>query len=427
VIAEIMFLKRLFNFLKIVFISVAFVLLAAPEWPLFQDERYLIDTILGQRYFDFVIWETSTLAAKGEATLAGGQAYLGDETRKDTVLEYLGLVGEAKHLEAQVNLIYSDPDVEDPDETSRDLQNEIKTLRAAIEELQPIAESILQEQVATVIVEEGFDLFGRAWPPVQMHMTPLPNILIVSPREEIKQIHNIPLEHGLTSPNREEIESTVLDTVDRSALVVGIGGLGFYPAMIVETSDINYLANTIAHEWAHHWLTLHPLGLSYAASPALRTMNETVASIFGDEVGARVIERYYPEFIAEPEEPAAPPSEADPDLPPPFDFRAEMAETRNRVDDLLAQNEVEQAEDYMEERRQFFWENGHRIRKLNQAYFAFYGAYAGVPGEQGDDPIGPAILAIRESSLNLRDFMDRMASLTSQEALRDEAAAPPKL
>ncbi len=422
-----MLLKRLFNFLKIVLIFIAFVLLAAPEWPIFQDERYVIDTILGQRYFDFVIWETNALAAKGEATLAGGQDYLGDETRKDTVLEYLGLVGEARRLEAQVNLIYSDPEVNDPDETSSDLQDEIKTLRAAIEELQPIAESILQEQVSTTIVEEGFDLFGRAWPPVQMHMTPLPNILIVSPREEIKQIHNIPLEHGLTSPVREEIESTVLDTVDRSALVVGIGGLGFYPAMIVETSDINYLVNTIAHEWAHHWLTLHPLGLSYAANPVLRTMNETVASIFGDEVGARVIERYYPEFIPEPEEPAALPTEPDPALPPPFDFRGEMAETRNKVDDLLAQDEVEQAETYMEERRQFFWENGYRIRKLNQAYFAFYGAYADVPGEQGDDPIGPAILAIRESSHDLRDFMDRLASLTSLQALLDEAASRPEL
>lgn len=427
VTAEIMFLNRFFNFLKIVFISTSLVLLTAPEWPIFHDERYLIDTILGQRYFDFVIWETNALAAKGEATLAGGQAYLSDESRKDTVLEYLRLVGEAKRLEAQVNLIYSDPEVNDPDQSSSDLQDEIRILRTEIEELQPIAESILQEQVSTIIVEEEFDIFDRAWPPVQMHMTPLPNILIVSPRQEIKQIHNIPLEHGLTSPVREEIESTVLDTVDRSALVVGIGGLGFYPAMIVETSDINFLVNTIAHEWAHHWLTLHPLGLSYAADPVLRTMNETVASIFGDEVGARVIERYYPEFIPEPEEPAAPPPEPDSTLPPKFDFRAEMAETRNRVDDLLAQGEVEQAEHYMEERRQFFWDNGYRIRKLNQAYFAFYGAYADIPGEQGDDPIGPAILAIRNSSQDIRDFMDRMASLTSLEALLDEAASRPEL
>jgi hypothetical protein len=41
---------------------------------------------------------------------------------------------------------------------------------------------------------------------------------------------------------------------------------------------------------------------------------------------------------------------------------------------------VELAEEFMEERRQFFWKKGYHIRKLNQAYFAFHGAYAGRRG-----------------------------------------------
>lgn len=393
----------------------------APEWPEFQNERYLIDTILGQRYFDFLIWEGNALAAKGEATLAGGQTYLGDDKRKNLVLEYLEMVGQVRHLEAQVNDIYADPAIENPDEAAQELQHNIDALRALLAERQPVAESIIQEQVENLISKEGFEILGQAWPPVQMHMTPLPYILIVSPRDEIRQIHNIPLENGLSIPTREEIESEVFENVDRSALVVPIGGLGFFPAMIVETSDINFLVNTVAHEWAHHWLTLHPLGISYAASPELRTMNETVASIFGDELGARVIERFYPEFIPPPVEPVDQPPTTDPNEPPAFDFQAEMALTRNQVDELLAAGKVEEAEAYMEERRQFLWDNGYRIRKLNQAYFAFYGAYADRPGEQGDDPIGPAILAIRESSSTLKDFMDQMASITSFEELQREA------
>jgi hypothetical protein len=417
-----MFWKRLLTFLKLLALVLILIVLVAPEWPDFQDERYKIDIILDQRYFDFFIWEGNALAAKGEASLASGQAYLGEKTRKNLVLEYLSLVSQTRHLEAEINAIYSDPNIDDPPEAARELQKEVFQLRSEMNELQPVAESILQEQVSMVIAEEGFDLLGHVWPPVQMHITRLPNILIVSPREEIRQIHNIPLENGLSVPTREEIESEVFETVDRSALVVPIGGLGFYPAMIVETGDINYLVNTIAHEWAHHWLTLHPLGISYAASPALRTMNETVASIFGDEVGERVIQRFYPEFAPPPEElqgeSLAP---VDPDEPPQFDFRAEMALTRNLVDELLAEGKVEEAEAYMEERRQFFWEHGYRIRKLNQAYFAFYGAYADTPGEHGDDPIGPAILAIRESSSSLGQFMDRMASITSLEDLQREA------
>jgi hypothetical protein len=50
---------------------------------------------------------------------------------------------------------------------------------------------------------------------------------------------------------------------------------------------------------------------------------------------------------------------------------------------------------------------------LNQAYFAFYGAYADTPGRRGSDPIGPAVLAVREDSTSLRDFMDNIGSITS--------------
>jgi hypothetical protein len=55
---------------------------------------------------------------------------------------------------------------------------------------------------------------------------------------------------------------------------------------------------------------------------------------------------------------------------------------------------------------------------LNQAYFAFRGAYADEPGEQGDDPIGPAILAIRAASPSLKAFIDRMAPITTLEDLQ---------
>jgi hypothetical protein len=285
--------------------------------------------------------------------------------------------------------------------------------------MQPIAEAIIEDQVGTILAEEGFDLFGQTWPPVQMHMTPLPLILIVSPREEIRQIHNIPLEHGLPLGTQENIESAILDTVDRSSLVVPIGGIGFFPAMIVETSSINFLVNTTAHEWAHHWLTLHPLGISYAANPSLRTMNETVASIVGDEIGAKVIERYYPEFVAIEASPTP-----EPDETPSFDIDVEMAKTRIRTDELLADGLIEDAEEYMEQRRLFLWDNGYRFRKINQAFFAFFGAYADRPGETGADPIGPTLLAIREDSSSLREFMDRVAPLTSAEDLFELASNP---
>jgi hypothetical protein len=408
-------LKKIFTLLKQLVIILIIIVVLAPEWPAFQEERYKIETIVGRRGFDFLVWEANALGVKGEAFLTAGHTYLRQEKRKEIVLDYLSLLGEVRRQEVEISAVFSDPSVLDPDTAARTLQTEVTAKRGQLAEWQPIAEAILQEQVATILAEEGFHLLNQTWPPVQMHMTPLPLILIVSPRDEIRQIHNVPLQPGLTTAEQEQIESSILDDTDRSALVVPIGGLGIYPAMLIETSNINFLVNTIAHEWAHHWLTFHPLGLSYAAAPALRTMNETVASIVGDEIGERVIERYYPEFIP-PEEPAESPPAA-PSEPAPFSFNAEMAQTRIRVDELLADGRVEEAEAYMEQRRQFFWDNGYRIRKLNQAYFAFYGAYAETPGQSGGDPIGPTLVALRLRNDSLRAFLDQVAPITSVEGL----------
>ncbi len=100
-----------------------------------------------------------------------------------------------------------------------------------------------------------------------------------------------------------------------------------------------------------------------------------------------------------------------------------MAETRVEVDRLLAAGEVAEAEAYMEARRQMFVSNGYPIRRLNQAYFAFYGAYADTPGATGSDPVGPVVLALREQSDSLRDFLVTVAGVASFEELQSIVAA----
>jgi hypothetical protein len=97
-----------------------------------------------------------------------------------------------------------------------------------------------------------------------------------------------------------------------------------------------------------------------------------------------------------------------------------MNTTRVRVDELLAAGDVAGAEQYMEERRQFFYENGIRLRKINQAFFAFYGGYqagGGVSGAGGQDPTGPAVLAIRRSAPGILDFILTLRSVTTRDEL----------
>ena len=54
-----------------------------------------------------------------------------------------------------------------------------------------------------------------------------------------------------------------------------IGGIGTYPTMVMQSTNLAWLTEAIAHEWTHNYLTLRPLGLNYETTPELRTINET--------------------------------------------------------------------------------------------------------------------------------------------------------
>jgi hypothetical protein len=382
-----------------------------------SGEGFVYDSVIRGRRFDFVEWEVDSLAGKALYSLAPPHARLTSSDQSEVVLEFLDLVGRANQLQDQITTMYSDPSVGDPDRAAEDPRKELDQVRHQLERLQPLAEGALEEQIATVLADSGIGAVERVFPPVQLHFTPLPAMLVVSRRDKIEAIHFSALEPGLSIQDWIEIEDGVADALDVSTLVTPIGGLAAYPSMMYESSSVNWVAQTGAHEWTHHYLTLHPLGVLYDTSPDLRTMNETVASIVGTEVGAEVIRRYYPEFVP----PPAPPSDSGPDGEEPegFDFRAEMRKTRVHVDELLAQGKVEEAERYMEERRLVFWDNGYHIRKLNQAYFAFHGAYADEPGQRGEDPVGPAVLQLREQSASLQQFLRQVAGLTSFEDLQE--------
>jgi hypothetical protein len=371
--------------------------------------------------FDYVSWTIRAAAVKASQFALGASDYLPDEARRAIVLDYLELVARIQRAEAHLNQIYSDPEVTNPQIASTLVRQQLDELYAQRARLGPLSESILQSQTRTIVAELGLGVGGQPIPPILYHSTPLPTALIISPREEIRQDHNLSLAPDLAADERSVIEDQIDQDLDVSSLIVNIGGIGLYPTMIMQTSNLNFLTEVVAHEWIHNYFTLRPLGLYYLVSPELRTMNETAATIAGIEIGRLVMERYYPDRLPPPPppEPLLPP-EPDPDEPPAFDFRAEMHLTRDTVDDLLAQGRIEQAEVYMRERRVFFWEHGYRhIRKLNQAYFAFYGAYADQPGgPAGEDPVGEAVRLLRVQSPTLSGFVFRISWMTSFEQLQ---------
>jgi hypothetical protein len=378
--------------------------------------------------FDFFDWTMNAAAVKLGQDALGSPFYFSEPNRRQIVTDYLHLMDIILQDEYQLNLIYSNPSIKDPVTASSDLRSELDGLYTRQQQVAPLAEAVLEQQVSAVLASLGLTTGGQPIPPVSFHISPLPYNLIISPRDKIQQETAVSLLPDLTVDKQAAIEDQVASALDVSALVVPIGGIGSYPTMVMRTSSLDWLAEVISHEWTHNWLAFRPLGMNYDSTPELRTMNETTASIAGNEIGALVLKRYYPDLAAEyglltVSQPLAP-------IPPGgwprpvFDYWSEMHTTRVHVDELLATGKIDEAEAYMEARRQVFWDNGYPIRKLNQAFFAFYGAYADVPGGMaGEDPVGPAVRALRAQSASLTDFLEKISQMSSFDQLQ-KAVSP---
>jgi hypothetical protein len=415
---------RISDFLAL---AIAIIIAATGDAPRLTGTSDRVRSFTRQIEFDYPNWVWNAAWTKLEQASTGLPYLFDRSTNKEIVVEYLRITESLMQAEAQVEQIYANPEVKDKEASSEFVRAQRDQLIARQNSLAPLAEASLQTQVTEALADLGLTTAGQPIPPVLYHTSSTPLALIVSERGVIQQIANISVLPTLTLNDQIILEDEVAKSLDVSTLVVAIGGVGVYPTMVMETTDLRWMLDTISHEWTHNYLNLRPLGLNYSTTPELRTMNETTASIAGNEIGAYVLQQYYRERLPSSFSPSESliafresilPSNTSGD-PAPFDFRAEMHETRVTADKMLAEGKVEEAEAYMEQRRQVFWDNGYLLRKLNQAYFAFHGAYADVPGgAAGEDPVGPAVRALREQSDSLADFINTMSWMTSFEQLQ---------
>jgi hypothetical protein len=370
--------------------------------------------------FDYITWTVSAMARKLAQTTLKINQYLPQSEKRGLILEYLELRNEVTALQGELTNLLSDPNQENREQRENSLRAELDRKETSRTELAPFVEQVLQDQLNSALVDLDLALGGQLMPSVLYKSEPNSYALIVSPRDEIRQAANLMLVRGLTLDEIIRLEDNIEANLNLSALVVGIGGVGLYPSMIIETGNLDWLIHVVSHEWTHNYLTLRPLGMFYGTSPELTTINETVADLSADAIQRKTFELYYPEYLPPEPEPLTDEdslphdSEEEPDQVPEgvFDFRVEMHITRLEVDRLLADGKIIEAENYMEQRRILFWENGYQIRRLNQAYFAFHGSYAAQPGgaagEEGVD-LGAELRELKQKTPSYQEFMRLVA------------------
>ncbi len=301
------------------------------------------------------------------------------------------------------------------------LERELEALRAAQAESRLQVEQVIERQISYVLAQSGFRLAGNPFPPVQFTFTEPPKKLVVSPRDRIATEHSRMLSPGIPLSDIEEAEAAINQSERARSYITNIGGLGAFPTMVVDRASLSWVLSTVAHEWAHNYLTLFPLGWNYFKNQDMTTLNESVAEIVGNEIGAQAERLFYaaPGDALSGEE--AEPTERIPvwermmEQEARFNFREEMRATRLRVDELLSEGRVEEAEQYMEERRQVFVEHGIPLRVLNQAYFAFHGSYG--TSAASTSPIGPKLDELRDLTPDLDTFLTTVRGFNEVEDL----------
>ena len=373
-----------------------------------------LKSIVKPYLFSIAQWEFKAIPDEINSLIFGKREKVDDEVK--VVTQYFSLAEPIKSLESEIAAINAGNKSGD----LASLEAELNRLQQQRMALTDEVKRIIARQIREALAEQGIfhplDKYIRlkvGFPPLGFKLEQPPHLLVISPRDRIESMREITLQPDLSVEEMESIEEGV-DKLGVSSLVVELGGLGAtYPTFVTNNASLQFTINTATEEWLHQYLTFKPLGFLYlldvtgiARNYEIATMNETVAGMVSKEIGAIVSQKYYPDYENSTQQPAA---ETE------FDFNREMREIRRTVDEYLARGEITQAEEFMEQKRQYLVSMGYPIRKLNQAYFAFHGTYADRP--TSISPIGVELKKLREQSASLKDFLNTVAAMTSRQDL----------
>ncbi|MAU56044.1 MAG: hypothetical protein CL899_03770 [Dehalococcoidia bacterium] len=237
-----------------------------------------------------------------------------------------------------------------------------------------------------------------------------PKLLLISPRSNIERLDEVLLTARLTDAEIVSIEQDIESQTDYSSIIVNIGGIAAYPSIVTEVSDKGAMFKLIAHEWLHQYLFFFPLGRAYFSDEDMRSVNETLANIFADNLLNNMCKEdvYIQSGYCLQNTDV---SEKD------FDYSVYMKDLRQQVDFFLLAGEIEKSEKLMNSATIYLNSRGYNIRRINQAWFAFHGSYADTPASSSE--INNELTNFISSEKSLGNAIRKLRSIDNyQEYLR---------
>ena len=108
------------------------------------------------RYFDFVGWELNAAWLKVAQAVTHTHWQLDDTQRQHLVLDYFDLLRQIHDLENRIQQQYATLTNPALTEAVAPMEEELAVLRRQQATWQPLVEAVLEEQVTTILTDEGF-------------------------------------------------------------------------------------------------------------------------------------------------------------------------------------------------------------------------------------------------------------------------------
>tara|TARA_B100000029_G_scaffold26228_3_gene25933 strand:- start:13446 stop:14657 length:1212 start_codon:yes stop_codon:yes gene_type:complete len=385
-------LRKIFFSILIVFMLI----IPASKLPLSPIEK-----ITFENSFSLINWEIKNIFPKWIYLV---KTFIQNDQPEPT--ETIKLLQKYLSLTKQKNLYKNRLDTEVLSiDQKKIIQNNLTSTINEMNKLKPVVEELSEKAMTETIKINGLKTkLNTIFPPVDISLEPPPLILVVSPRNTIQIEKTIFLSPDLLPAKKNSIENEILKKNNKSAYISNLSGLSTYPTLISNEYNSLDILSTTAHEWLHLYWFFKPFGKNIFKSNEMRTLNETAADIAGRELGLQTYMRLNSNskslIKSNPSNSNRYPQ-----------FTKHMRETRTEVEKLLLNNQIADAERYMQKR---WWElslAGYNIRKINQAYFALYGIYAESAGSIS--PIGKQLREFRDFFGTTGEFIEEIAQISS--------------
>ena len=293
---------------------------------------------------------------------------------------------------------------------ANEIRDHTKLLKSKRDSARLIAEKSIEDEITKILKELGVkNKLGIVFPPVDIRLQNIPKVLVTSPRNEIRMIDSVLIDPEISLKERDTIENILFQAYDTSALVDDLSGVATYPLLVDDQQSLRSILQTSVHEWFHVYFFFKPLGWNYWDSREMTTLNETICTLLGEEIGDVIYFNLY-----ETDEHGLIDSKLN---HPNEQLLDKMRLTRIEVDKLLSEGEINSAEQLM---KKTWWElrlGGYRIRKLNQAYFAFRGRYGNSPASISN--IGNQVNVLRENSDKVKSFVNTVSEINDYNEFLD--------